>query len=75
MMPSGVKSNVFFIALIISKSVYSLDVPNVLIFIEIGSKRPIPYESCISNLEAIFAATIFLAIHLAAYEADLSTFV
>ena len=49
--------------------------PKVSISIDTGSATPIAYASCISHFLANPAATIFLATYLAAYAADLSTFV
>ena len=72
-MAAGLRSNSFFMAEIITSSGI-FPVPNSSTFIAIGSATPIAYETVNSHLSAKPAATIVFATHLAAYEADRSTF-
>ncbi len=49
--------------------------PKLSTIIDTGCETPIAYANCTSHLSASPAATIFFATYLAAYAADLSTFV
>ena len=74
MIAAGLKSKFFSTNRAISSSA-NLPVPNVSTKMDTGFATPIAYASCISHLSARPAATTFLAAYLAAYVADLSTFV